>query len=525
MLTIPSFINLVYQHFTLHNKNITFYDDKGIQISEDADLLRIIEKRILFFTRNGDDFDNKNLLRMFRFIEKIGEGGFGKVYLVEQKESGLKYAIKFLRHSFKNVKDVQFLYKEIDVLLRLENPNIVKLYSYFETEDSKIALIMEYASGGTLRQYIKSKGKLSENETKNILKEILSTISYCHKMGIIHHDLKTENILFTNELHSTIKIIDFGICSLLKTKSKAGSLQYLPPEILSGRDTRSLPSVDIWSIGCILFEMLTGTVLFDGNKREDIKKKILSKNILIPSTISIESSSLICEMLRMRPSDRINVNDALNHAFFTNRKLTEVELSHCTKYMDNKEKMKKESPKRSALRKGLFLKILNTNSTIVTSTRHNMTSFSLHPSTLSSPRQLTSTLPNLITKVTKDFTEDKMFQYNLNMMSKYHGDIPNFLKPIGFSKEQKHNFGRMASSMNRRSRNTTKIKKKQLTKKIKIIETTASTHTIIDSEKYKSPSPKKGKKIYLPSLEGSSLSDKTYNKKRSIVLSSTIHKN
>ena len=74
--------------------------------------------------------------------------------------------------------------------------------------------------------------------------------------------------------------------------------------------------------------------------------------------------------------------------------------------------------------------------------------------------------------------------------------------------------------MNRRSRNTTKIKKKQLTKKIKIIETTASTHTIIDSEKYKSPSPKKGKKIYLPSLEGSSLSDKTYNKKRSIV-----HKN
>ena len=110
-------------------------------------------------------------------------------------------------------------------------------------------------------------------------------------------------------------------------------------------------------------------------------------------------------------------------------------------------------------------------------------------------------------------------------MSKYHGDIPNFLKPIGFSKEQKHNFGRMASSMNRRSRNTTKIKKKQLTKKIKIIETTASTHTIIDSEKYKSPSPKKGKKIYLPSLEGSSLSDKTYNKKRSIVLSSTIHKN
>ena len=237
MLTIPSFINLVYQHFTLNNKNITFYDDKGIQISEDADLLRIIEKRILFFTRNGDDFDNKNLLRMFRFIEKIGEGGFGKVYLVEQKESGLKYAIKFLRHSFKNVKDVQFLYKEIDVLLRLENPNIVKLYSYFETEDSKIALIMEYASGGTLRQYIKSKGKLSENETKNILKEILSTISYCHKMGIIHHDLKTENILFTNELHSTIKIIDFGICSLLKTKSKAGSLQYLPPEILSGRDT------------------------------------------------------------------------------------------------------------------------------------------------------------------------------------------------------------------------------------------------------------------------------------------------
>lgn len=516
MVNVSYFSNLIYQHFSLPNKSISLYDDKGIQISEDADLLRIIEKKILFFTKKGEEFDNNNLLRMFIFKSKLGEGGFGKVYYVEQKCSGEKYAIKFLRHSFKNVRDVQFLYKEIEVLIRLENPHIIKLYSYFETEDNKIGLIMEYASGGTLKSFITEKGKLSEQETSNIVIEILNTIEYCHKMGIIHHDLKTDNILFENEEHKNIKIIDFGICSLLKKKSKAGSLQYLAPEILSGRDTRSLPSVDIWSIGCIIYEMLTGKVLFDGKKREDIKKKILSKNIKIPETISIEAASLIVEMLRMRPSDRISVNDAINHAFFTKRKLTDSEILHCQKYLEKYENKKKSNSinqiSQRNFRKNFILKLQSNNLNTVTNStisHHNITNLSTNHQSLANSPRLTSTLPNLITKVPTDFTEEKMFQYNLHMMTKFKGEVPNFLRPIGFSKEQKHNFDKMACSMNKNKgkesllNSKMKTKKKEFSSKIKIVDnqTNSNKHCLIN--KFLSPSPQKPKKIVLPCLDSS----------------------
>ena len=517
MVKISYFSNLIYQHFSLSNKNISLYDDKGIQISEDADLLRIIEKKILFFTKKGEEFDNNNLLRMFIFKTKLGEGGFGKVYYVEQKCSGEKYAIKFLRHSFKNVHDVQFLYKEIEVLIRLENPNIIKLYSYFETQDNKIGLIMEYASGGTLKNFITEKGKLSEQETSNIIFEILNTIGYCHKMGIIHHDLKTDNILFENEEHKNIKIIDFGICSLLKKKSKAGSLQYLAPEILSGRDTRSLPSVDIWSIGCIIYEMLTGKVLFDGKKREDIKKKILSKNIKIPETISLEAASLIIEMLRMRPSDRISVNDALNHAFFTKRKLTESEILHCQKYLEKDEHKKNsnsfnQTSQKRNFRKTFIIKIQNNNLNSITNSTisyHNITNLSTNHQSLANSPRLTSTLPNLITKVSTDFTEEKMFQYNLHMMTKFKGEVPNFLKPIGFSKEQKHNFDKMAWSMNKSKgkesllNSKMKAKKKEFIIKLKIVDTQPNNNKQYLIEKFLSPSPQKPKKIVLPCLDSS----------------------
>lgn len=254
-------------------RKINLYDDKGILVSEDADLYLTIEKRVLFFTKNNDEFKSNNLLRIFNFIRKLGEGGFGSVYLVEQKMNNNKYAIKFLRHSLRSVKNVEFLHQEIEILMRLKHSNIIQLYSFFETKESKIALIMEYLSGGTLKQYINSKenNRLEEEETRKILIQILRTVCYCHKMNIIHHDLKTDNILFTDETYSKIKIIDFGISSLLNVNNKAGSLLYLAPEVINKKDTRSLPSVDIWSIGCIFGEMLTGEKFLEQKAEKSLK--------------------------------------------------------------------------------------------------------------------------------------------------------------------------------------------------------------------------------------------------------------
>ena len=119
---------------------------------------------------------------------------------------------------------------------------------------------------------MKSKIKLEEDEAKKIFKQILQTTNYCHNKGIVHRDLKFENILFCNEKKDQIKIIDFGISGLFNSeKITAGSFDYSPPEIVAGWSYESNPALDIWSIGCMLFESLTGNKMFPGKNREEKK--------------------------------------------------------------------------------------------------------------------------------------------------------------------------------------------------------------------------------------------------------------
>ena len=297
---------------------MSLYDDKGILITEDADLDFVLEKQILFFSKNKEEFDSSNLLRPYEFIKKLGEGGFGKVYLVRQKMNKKYYTIKFLNHNSNNVKDINFLFKEINILMRLKHPQIIELYSFCLTDENEFALIMEYIPGGTLKEYIKKNKQLNEEESKIILKQILEIILYCHKMNIIHHDLKPDNILFTDDNHKQIKIIDFGISSLMYDKSDAGSLLYLPPEIITHKDMTSSPSVDIWSIGCIFGEMLKGECLFKGENIDKIKHLISLGKYELPNHISNLASDLLKKMLKLSPEERISVNFALIHPFFNN---------------------------------------------------------------------------------------------------------------------------------------------------------------------------------------------------------------
>ena len=241
-LTKEKIFNLLKHNFeSLNNcKNINLYDDKGILITDDADLYFLKDTKILFFTKNNEEFNTSNLLRLFNLIKKIGEGGFGEVYLAKQKMTNKYYTIKFLNYDINNIKDLNSFYKEIDILRRLNHPQIIKLYSYCISKENKIAIIMEYLSGGTLKKYIMEhkNQKLDENESKNILRQILEIISYCHLKNVIHHDLKPDNILFIDESHTLIKIIDFGISSIINEKSTGGSLEYLPPEIITYKNNK-----------------------------------------------------------------------------------------------------------------------------------------------------------------------------------------------------------------------------------------------------------------------------------------------
>ena len=195
-LKIPTIINLINEYFDIKTKKLSLFDWKGVEITEDADLWKLIDEfaynRVVFFIHKGEVFDNRNILKLFKIGKCLGEGGFGKVSLATFANTKETFAIKFLTH----VNDVDYLFKEINVLTRLEHSNIIKLYSYCATEENKIALIMEYASGGTLTSYIKSKNKIDEKEGRVIFKQILETVKYCHNQEIIHRDLKPDNILF-----------------------------------------------------------------------------------------------------------------------------------------------------------------------------------------------------------------------------------------------------------------------------------------------------------------------------------------
>ena len=170
-----------------------------------------------------------------------------------------------------------YLYKEIEALKKLDHPHIIKLETYFQLESDQMALVLEYAKEGTLKQYLNSKKKLDENESKRIIIQLLETLRYCHMKEIVHRDLKLDNIMLSNEEKNFIKIIDFGIAGLFQTENiKAGTIRYTAPEVLNGSDCDSRPSIDCWSVGCITYELLTGERLFKGEVNSEIRVCIFS---------------------------------------------------------------------------------------------------------------------------------------------------------------------------------------------------------------------------------------------------------
>eukprot|EP00826_Nyctotherus_ovalis_P034934 TRINITY_DN2953_c0_g1_i13.p1 TRINITY_DN2953_c0_g1~~TRINITY_DN2953_c0_g1_i13.p1 ORF type:complete len:338 (+),score=55.20 TRINITY_DN2953_c0_g1_i13:846-1859(+) len=176
---------------------------------------------------------------------------------------------------------------------------------------------MEYASGGELKDYLKSKGKLTELEAHDIFVQILQAVNHCHALNIIHRDLKLENVLFLNAEHKKIKIVDFGIAGLIQDnkadKSKAGSLRYMAPEILTGKNIEARPALDVWSMGCMLFALVCGELPFNGNTVAEIIERIKLGSYTFPknSSISADCKSLIHKMLLTDYKKRITIKEIL----------------------------------------------------------------------------------------------------------------------------------------------------------------------------------------------------------------------
>ena len=258
----------------------------------------------------------------YKEIKDIGQGKFGVVKLCENKTTKLKVAVKVIRKEQMNDSDKILLNNELEIMKLVSHPNIVSLIDLFETNEN-IYIVMDFYRGGDLTSYIfKSQGFLSEKQLSRIIYQLSLGLKYIHQYGIVHRDLKTDNIMLSdNSSKPVVKIMDFGLSKILGAKETAdegyGTLVFVAPEVLLRQPYNK--AIDIWGVGIITYYSLAGVLPFDNNEddEEDIAGQIVYEDVVFPSkywrTRSKEVIDLIKRCLMKRPERRITIEEILNH--------------------------------------------------------------------------------------------------------------------------------------------------------------------------------------------------------------------
>ncbi|XP_068171105.1 NUAK family SNF1-like kinase 2 [Antennarius striatus] len=253
-----------------------------------------------------------NLKHRYEFLETLGKGTYGKVKKARER-SGRLVAIKSIRkEKIKDEQELVHIRREIEIMSTLCHSHIITIYEVFENKD-KIVIVMEYASRGDLYDYICDRKNISEREARHFFRQIVSAVHYCHQNGIVHRDLKLENILLDG--NGNVKIADFGLSNLYHgdgyLQTFCGSPLYASPEIVNGRPYRG-PEVDSWSLGVLLYTMVHGTMPFDGQSHKTLVQQISTGNYRKPSNPS-DACGLIRWMLMVNPERRATIEDIAGH--------------------------------------------------------------------------------------------------------------------------------------------------------------------------------------------------------------------
>ncbi|XP_037740368.1 MAP/microtubule affinity-regulating kinase 4 isoform X1 [Chelonia mydas] len=247
----------------------------------------------------------------YRLLKTIGKGNFAKVKLARHILTGREVAIKIIDKTQLNPTSLQKLFREVRIMKGLNHPNIVKLFEVIETEKT-LYLVMEYASAGEVFDYLVSHGRMKEKEARAKFRQIVSAVHYCHQKNIVHRDLKAENLLL--DADANIKIADFGFSNEFTLGSKldtfCGSPPYAAPELFQGKKYDG-PEVDIWSLGVILYTLVSGSLPFDGQNLKELRERVLRGKYRVPFYMSTDCETILRRFLVLNPAKRCTLEQIM----------------------------------------------------------------------------------------------------------------------------------------------------------------------------------------------------------------------
>lgn len=292
---------------------------------------------------------SEKLLQQYQKLEKIGEGTYGLVYKAKNKKTGGLVALKEIRLETEDEGTPSTAVREISILKQLQHQNIVQLQDVIQT-DTSLTLVFEYLDQD-LKNYLDAcgDGGIEEYTVKSFLYQLLQSIAYCHQHRVLHRDLKPQNLLINME--GELKLADFGLARgfgipVRKYTHEVVTLWYRPPDVLLG-STNYSTQIDIWGIGCIFGEMITGRPMFSGSSDQDQLSKIFSvlgtptrrdwpgivdlpeyKKDSLPRKqgkglqsilprMEKKGLDLLSKMLIMDPMKRISAIEAMRHPYFS----------------------------------------------------------------------------------------------------------------------------------------------------------------------------------------------------------------
>jgi len=261
--------------------------------------------------------------KQYEFRQELGRGAFSVVYMAVNKSTNEKYAVKVINKKDLGKDYEKNLKMEVDILKKVNHPNIIALKELFDTPD-KLYLIMELVTGGELFDKIVEKGSYTETEAGTLVRKIVSAVEYLHNLGIVHRDLKPENLLLKradNDLE--IAIADFGLSKIvgqqMMMQTACGTPSYVAPEVLNASGYGK--EVDMWSIGVITYILLCGFPPFYGDTVPEIFEQIMEANFDYPEeywgAVSKDAKDFINRLLVVDSDKRMSAGEALKHAWLT----------------------------------------------------------------------------------------------------------------------------------------------------------------------------------------------------------------